>query len=591
MIVPFFLDTPEGALHVSLHMPPDARPASGWVVHVPAFAEEMNKSRAMVSRQARALAARGYAVVVPDLYGTGDSAGELREATWALWQRNVEAVLDWVGEHGAGGVCLWGLRTGCLLALQVARARHRQVARLVLWQPVLAGRQFLTQFLRLRMAAGLSDGRGETTAILRERLDSGETLEVAGYELAPGLASQLEQVSAQDLPPPADLAVVWLELAGRADQPLSPAAQRVLQAWAEVGVAVHPRTAVGDAFWATQEIALAPALLESTVRALEEMRPAAVPHGPGPGAAGGPPVAPVSVAGSAPGAELPLVFRCAGEELAGVLHRGAPAASTGVVLVVGGPQYRVGSHRQFVYLARALAAQGVPVLRFDYRGMGDSAGAFAGFLSAGPDIASAIDALQHRCPQVSRVVLWGLCDAATAAACYAPNDQRVGGLVLLNPWVHSARGQARAYLRHYYLRRAFEAALWRKVLRGEFDLAGAVGSLVSNLRQLFARGRGAGRAAPAAGAPAAGCSAPEDLAARLFEGLARFPYPVLLILSGRDLTAAQFSDAVDASRPWRRLLAHRRFTRHRLDAADHTFARRAWRDQVAQWSARWLQQL
>ena len=57
MIVPFFLDTPEGALHVSLHMPPDARPASGWVVHVPAFAEEMNKSRAMVSRQARALAA------------------------------------------------------------------------------------------------------------------------------------------------------------------------------------------------------------------------------------------------------------------------------------------------------------------------------------------------------------------------------------------------------------------------------------------------------------------------------------------------------------------------------------------------------
>ena len=94
MIVPFFLDTPEGALHVSLHMPPDARPASGWVVHVPAFAEEMNKSRAMVSRQARALAARGYAVVVPDLYGTGDSAGELREATWALWQRNVEAVLD-----------------------------------------------------------------------------------------------------------------------------------------------------------------------------------------------------------------------------------------------------------------------------------------------------------------------------------------------------------------------------------------------------------------------------------------------------------------------------------------------------------------
>ena len=58
-------------------------------------------------------------------------------------------------------------------------------------------------------------------------------------------------------------------------------------------------------------------------------------------------------------AERGLVFRCAGEELVGILHP-APGA-TGVVIVVGGPQYRVGSHRQFLLLARRLAASGIPV--------------------------------------------------------------------------------------------------------------------------------------------------------------------------------------------------------------------------------------
>jgi alpha/beta superfamily hydrolase len=46
-----------------------------------------------------------------------------------------------------------------------------------------------------------------------------------------------------------------------------------------------------------------------------------------------------------------------------------------VLVIVGGPQYRAGSHRQFTLLARSLAEQGFAVLRFDYRGMGDSTGA------------------------------------------------------------------------------------------------------------------------------------------------------------------------------------------------------------------------
>src|SRR5690606_31415058 len=110
-----------------------------------------------------------------------------------------------------------------------------------------------------------------------------------------------------------------------------------------------------------------------------------------------------------------------------------------------------GSHRQFVLLCRHLAAHGIPAMRFDYRGMGDSTGAERGFDTVADDIRAAIDSFIKRVPSIGRVVLWGLCDAASAACLYAPSDERVGGLVLANPWVRTAAGEAKTYLKHYYV--------------------------------------------------------------------------------------------------------------------------------------------
>jgi len=62
-----------------------------------------------------------------------------------------------------------------------------------------------------------------------------------------------------------------------------------------------------------------------------------------------------------------------------------------VLIIVGGPQYRVGSHRQFVLLARHLAAQGIPVMRFDVRGMGDSKGKPRNFGQLDDDLRAATD--------------------------------------------------------------------------------------------------------------------------------------------------------------------------------------------------------
>jgi hypothetical protein len=72
------------------------------------------------------------------------------------------------------------------------------------------------------------------------------------------------------------------------------------------------------------------------------------------------------------------------------------------------------------------------------------------------------------------------------------------------------------------------------------------------------------------------------------EGLARFKGQVLLILSGNDLTASEFSDVTAKSNRWRRLHRSPRVAQHRLADASHTFSRRDWRDQVSSWTSAWV---
>jgi exosortase A-associated hydrolase 1 len=277
---------------------------------------------------------------------------------------------------------------------------------------------------------------------------------------------------------------------------------------------------------------------------------------------------------ASPAPERALAFECEGERLVGILSGAEHRATRAVLIVVGGPQYRAGSNRQFTLLARHLAERGVPVLRFDYRGMGDSGGHARSFEDVGADIRCAIDRLYADVPGLKDVVIWGLCDAASAALLYAHQDARVSGLVLLNPWVRTEQGAARAQLRYYYVRRLFSRGLWQKMGRGEFkfrEAAAALGRLILNAL--------GARRVPGAG---------QALPARMEAALRRFHGRVLLILSGNDLTAQEFRNLVAASSSWQQLLASERITRHDLPEANHTFARRDWRDQVARWTDAWI---
>lgn len=283
--------------------------------------------------------------------------------------------------------------------------------------------------------------------------------------------------------------------------------------------------------------------------------------------------------------ERALSFSCQGENLYGILSLPEQSATRGVLLVVGGPQYRVGSHRQFTLLARQLAAQGIPVMRFDYRGMGDSQGDPRNFEDINDDIRAAIDHFFENMPGLQEVVIWGLCDAASAALFYAHSDARVRGLVLLNPWVRTEQGLAKAYLKRYYLKRALDAGLWRKIMRGDFDFQAAGRSLMELLRKArLASGHRSTDTGSEVPAQAFDMSLPE----KMYQGLHRFNGQIMLVLSGDDMTAQEFSELISTSQKWRQLLMKRKIIRRNLAAANHTFSRQAWRDQVANWTTEWI---
>ncbi|MES2072196.1 MAG: hydrolase 1, exosortase A system-associated [Pseudomonadota bacterium] len=288
--------------------------------------------------------------------------------------------------------------------------------------------------------------------------------------------------------------------------------------------------------------------------------------------------------------EHALSFPCHDAQLYGVLSLPEQAGTTGVLVIVGGPQYRAGSHRQFTLLARHLAERGIPAMRFDYRGMGDSEGQPSSFDSISEDVRAALDQFFSAAPGLREVALWGLCDAASAALFYAPQDARVTGVAMLNPWVRTEQGAAKAYLKHYYLNRLFEAGLWQKIFSGKFSLIAAAKSFARLLSQATAPTpvAAAGGTANAPAAAGSGIAPEADLPGRMRDCLGRFSGRVLIILAGKDLTAQEFADLTTSSGSWKKLLASPKVSRRELADADHTFSRRAWRDQVADWTADWI---
>jgi exosortase A-associated hydrolase 1 len=208
-----------------------------------------------------------------------------------------------------------------------------------------------------------------------------------------------------------------------------------------------------------------------------------------------------------------LSFDCEGAALAGSLD--SAAGSTGLLIVTGGTQTRIGSHRMFERLALALAHEGWPCFRFDRRGVGDSEGEDADFKGSGPDLAAATAAFRREQPQLARLLGFGLCDGASALALHG-KAAGLDGYVLVNPWFVEAEAGERppAAIRSHYKAQLLSLNGWKRLLSGSISYR----KLLKGLRKIVASG-------------------PSTLAGEIAASMAKARLPAQLILATRDSTA------------------------------------------------------
>ena len=273
---PFFLPSVKGDLFSISFFSRATPAASQGILFFPAFAEEMNKSRRIVAEQSRAFAALGYSVLVVDWFGTGDSAGEFSEADWDTWLADAQHAIRWLQDNGVESIYFWGMRLGALLALDCARHCSAELKGILLWQPVHKGAVFLTQFLRLRLAADLvSADEKITTRELRAQLDEGQDVEVAGYALSPGLASAIDQLDLKELLAAYHGKLLWIEMLASEERPVPVATTRLIEEIQAGGGDIAFRKIVCEPFWSLQELVSAPALIESGTHAFQKTLPCA----------------------------------------------------------------------------------------------------------------------------------------------------------------------------------------------------------------------------------------------------------------------------------------------------------------------------
>ncbi|MGX7895091.1 hydrolase 1, exosortase A system-associated [Tsuneonella sp. HG222] len=215
-----------------------------------------------------------------------------------------------------------------------------------------------------------------------------------------------------------------------------------------------------------------------------------------------------------------ITFNCAGAALVGSLDE-APGA-TGLLLVTGGNETRAGAFSGQAALAARIAAAGHPVFRFDRRGCGDSEGENRGFRNSAPDIAAALAAFRMASPQVSRIIGFGNCDAASALM--LAGGAGLDGLVLSNPWTYDgeddeATAPPPAAIRSRYIEKLRNPReVWR-LLTGGVDLR----KLAKGLRSAAAQ------------KPTA-----TGLAGEMAEAIAPFGGPVRFLVAERDRTGQAF---------------------------------------------------
>jgi dipeptidyl aminopeptidase/acylaminoacyl peptidase len=254
--------------------------------------------------------------------------------------------------------------------------------------------------------------------------------------------------------------------------------------------------------------------------------------------------------------ETPVTFLSDNYQLVGILHAPeiAPDKMPAVLFLHGFTGTKVEPHRIFVKAARALMKRGFAVLRFDFRGCGDSGGECEDVTVSG-EIADARKALEFLRSQprvdADRIAIVGLSMGGAIACHVVAREPNVKSLVL---WAPVADGPA------ILQRIATPAAVGGLLANGFADHNGWRVSM--KLVEEFQ-------------------------AMQPVHELAKASCPVLLLHGEKDETVP-----VEQSELYEKIFAggSRKFKKHIIKDSPHTFDRADWEETVIKETVTWIEE-
>ncbi len=246
-------------------------------------------------------------------------------------------------------------------------------------------------------------------------------------------------------------------------------------------------------------------------------------------------------------------FACKGDLLVGTLDDAG--GSTGLLIVSGGNEVRSGAYAGQAAMAQHFANIGYPVFRYDRRGVGDSEGVNGSFESSADDIATAVLAFREAAPNITRLVAFGNCDAATALGLFHA-ELEIDRLVLANPWIietptsdDAPTTPSAAAIRARYWARLKNPRSVIDLLTGKINLVKLAGGI----------------------AKAAAKNAPSSLAARLADSVLACPTNIRFLIASRDTTALAFQGVWKGS-TFQQIRHRPNFQLRSFDTASHSFS-------------------
>ncbi|MCA3177809.1 MAG: serine aminopeptidase domain-containing protein [Burkholderiales bacterium] len=196
-MTPMFFGTSGRALFGVYHPPTGERERELGVVLCYPFGHEYMRAHRAFRQLAMLLARDGYPVLRFDYSGTGDSAGDAEDATIARWREDVSTAIEELEDTaGVERVALVGLRLGAAVSVLAAASRG-DVERLVLWDPVVDGGDYLRELLEARCEWD-TGGAGSSVSV-----GPGRPPTVHGFVLGDAMAADLQRLSLLETQRPA----------------------------------------------------------------------------------------------------------------------------------------------------------------------------------------------------------------------------------------------------------------------------------------------------------------------------------------------------------------------------------------------------